>query len=83
MKKKHIQIYLAGHDHSLQLIDIDNSHLQIISGSAGKLSGTSHKADTYFSHSAYGFVRFDVTDFQFWIEFFDVEPKYGIGRSTA
>ncbi len=75
MKKHDVPFYLAGHEHNLQLLEIDHEHFQIISGSAGKLSPVTHKDDTLFSHSAMGFARFDVTEDELWIEFFEVIPN--------
>jgi hypothetical protein len=75
MKKHGVAFYLAGHEHNLQFLEIDNAHFQIISGSAGKLSPVTHKDDTIFSHAAFGFARFDVTEDEFWIEFFEALPE--------
>jgi len=81
--KYNVSIYVAGHDHNLQLLEIDDSHFQVVSGSAGKRSRVSHESDTLFSHSAYGFVRFDVTATEMWIEFFAVDAKSADYQSTG
>lgn len=75
MKKHQVSFYLAGHEHSLQFLEIDRERFQIISGSAAKSSGVTHAGDTFFSHSARGFVRFDVVQTEAWIEFFEVDVK--------
>jgi hypothetical protein len=83
MKKHKVHIYLAGHEHSLQFLRIDSNNFQIISGSAAKLSPVTHKNDTLFSHAAPGFVRFDVTKKEIWVEFFQVDSRSASYRSTA
>jgi hypothetical protein len=71
MKKHDVAFYLAGHEHNLQFLEIDDERFQIISGSSGKLSPVTHKDDTIFSHQAFGFARFDITNDELWIEFFE------------
>ncbi|MCH8871965.1 metallophosphoesterase [candidate division KSB1 bacterium] len=83
MKKYPGSFYLAGHEHSLQFLEVGKNNLQIVSGSAAKLSGVTHKSDTIFSHSAYGFARFDITDEELWIEFFEVNVENEEMNSTA
>lgn len=74
MKKHNALFYFAGHEHNLQFLEIDKERFQIVSGSAGKLSPVTHKDDTLFSHEAFGFARFDVTEEELWIEFFEAIP---------
>lgn len=83
MNKHDVQFYISGHEHSLQFLWIDNNTFQIISGSAGKLSPVTHKKDTLFSHAFPGFVRFDATKKELWVEFFQVDVKKSSYRSTA
>ena len=83
MKEHGIVAYVAGHDHSQQFLAIDNRHFQLIAGSAGKLSAATHKDDTIFSHSSFGFVRMDLTRNELWMEFFEVVPKTGQVSSSA
>ncbi len=83
MQKHEVDFYLAGHEHNLQFIEADGRNFQIVSGSAGKLSGVTHETDTYFSHSAHGFVRFDVLEDEIWVEFFQVDPETEAYNSTA
>ncbi|MFQ5604285.1 MAG: metallophosphoesterase [bacterium] len=82
IRKHDVTLYLSGHEHSLEFLQIDPDHFQIVSGSAGKLTEVSHKNDTIFSHEAFGFVRFDITDHEMWIEFFQVKKDASFG-STA
>ncbi len=83
MDRNAVQVYLSGHDHSLQMLGIDDRHLQVVSGSAGKLSGTGHADDSYFSHSAYGFVRFDVVGDEMWVTFLAVDPQTATATGTT
>ncbi|MFQ5637372.1 MAG: metallophosphoesterase [bacterium] len=83
MQKNDVMFYLAGHEHSLQFLEVDRRHLQIVSGSAAKLSGVTHDDDTFFSHSARGFVRFDVVKDEVWIEFFEVAVENAALKSTG
>lgn len=83
MEKHDITFYVAGHDHCLQFLRISDRHLQIVSGSAGKLAGVTHKKDTYYSHEAHGFTRFDLTPDEAWIEFFQVDPKKGVVSASG
>ncbi|MFQ5823285.1 MAG: metallophosphoesterase [bacterium] len=83
MNLYNVKIYLSGHEHSLQFLMIDNNHFQIISGSAGKLSPVTHKNDTLFSHTSPGFVRFDITTNEIWVEFFQVDIKSSSYQSSA
>ncbi len=83
IKKYPRAFYLAGHEHSLELLEIDKKNFQLVSGSAAKLSGVGHKSDTIFSHAANGFTRFDVTDEELWIEFFEVDVENRALNSTA
>ena len=83
MKKYPGSFYLAGHEHNLQFLEVGKNNFQIVSGSAAKLSGVTHKSDTIFSHSAYGFARFDITDEELWIEFFEVNVENEEMNSTA
>lgn len=83
MKRHNVQIYLSGHEHSLQFLKIDNHNFQIISGSAGKLSSVTHKNDTLFSHASPGFARFDVSSKELWVEFFQVDLKSSRYKSSA
>jgi len=83
MKKYPGSFYLAGHEHSLQFLEVGKNNLQIVSGSAAKVSGVTHKSDTIFSHSAYGFARFDITGEELWIELFEVNVENEEMNSTA
>lgn len=51
---------VAGHDHSLQVIDGgDLARLVIVSGAASKVSSVTALEGTIFAHAAYGFVVLD------------------------
>ncbi len=81
---KTVRIYLSGHDHSLQFLTIDVENFQIISGSAAKQTSTTEdEKDTLFSHASYGFVRFDATESEMWIEFFSVNVNSKRYQSSA
>lgn len=71
--EKYNALYLAGHEHCLELLELGDSLYQIVSGSASKHTPVGHEPDTYFSHEALGFVRFDVTEDALWIGFYEVE----------
>ena len=62
-------IYLAGHEHNLQFLRVNENLLQVVSGSAGKTTGVQGKEDTIFCDDSLGFVRFDITPEEMWIEF--------------
>jgi acid phosphatase len=83
MNQSNVRFYISGHEHNLQVLKIDDKRLQIVSGSAGKLSSVTHKSDTIFSHAAYGLMRFDVTEDELWLECFEVDPKNKHYNSTT
>ncbi len=89
MKRYNVNMYLAGHDHSLQFLDLGGGlgegPFQIVSGSAGKKSSVrpNDKGSTHFAHGVYGFVRFDVTEQAIWIEFLHVNVKEFTHKSSA
>lgn len=83
MQEHQIDAYLAGHEHNLQFIALGEKRFQIISGSAGKLSDVTHDDDTLFSHTSFGFVRFDLTDEEMWVEFFSSGPDQEEAKSTG
>ncbi len=63
-------IYLAGHDHSLQLIEVNDRMIQVVSGSAGKVSWVAVSAPgLQYSAAKPGFVRLDATSSRLWIQF--------------
>jgi hypothetical protein len=54
---------VAGHDHSLQVMDGgDEARLIVVSGSATKVSGVTSIESTLFAHARRGFVIFDFYD---------------------
>jgi len=64
-------IYVSGHEHSLQFLDVKSNVLQVISGSGSKLSPVSKGSDTIYKNKETGLVRFDVTGDQLWVEFIE------------
>ena len=57
------EIYAAGHDHSLQLLDSgDVAGMYIVSGAGAieRVSTVTHLPETFFAHAAPGFVVVDV-----------------------
>jgi len=66
-------IYLAGHEHNLQFLKVNERLLQVVSGSAGKTTGVQGKEDTLFCSDQLGFVRFDVTPSEMWVEFLTLD----------
>ena len=90
METHGVKIYLAGHEHCLQLIDLNevgggkSQAFQIVSGSAAKVSPVAKKKkDLIFSDSSLGFARFDVTPTEIWVEFFAVDGKSSTASSRA
>ena len=63
-----VDLYLAGHDHSLQLLDLGKSW-QVISGAAAKSTEVTSCSDTIFAKRVYGLVRLDATDEELWVEY--------------
>ncbi|MFP6654891.1 MAG: metallophosphoesterase, partial [Myxococcota bacterium] len=59
------EIYAAGHDHSLQLLDAgDVAGLYVVSGAGAveRVSTVTHLPETFFAHAAPGFVVIDIID---------------------
>jgi tartrate-resistant acid phosphatase type 5 len=73
MIKSKLHLYLAGHDHNLQLISTANEPLQVVSGGGGKSLYPIKKFNKYvrFATDQYGFVKVVVTAKQLQIIFFD------------
>ena len=68
-------IFIAGHDHSLQLNIVSDTLLQVVSGAAGKATFVIPGEETVYAYARRGFVRFDVTPEELWIEFIDVSDN--------
>ena len=77
MQEHDIPIYLSGHEHNLQLLEIAPRTYQIVSGSAAKLSSVTHGSDTIFSLGATGFTRIDIVGDTVHIEFIAVNAVTG------
>ena len=94
MEKHNVPLYLAGHDHNLQLININqqdpellglkHNHYQLVSGSAGKLSAVDedHKAIAIYDKQ-HGFVRLDINQDTCWLEFLTYDPTTGNDTSQG
>ena len=73
---RHDAFYLSGHDHNLQFIELSGRAIQIVSGSAGKQSWVAASASgLHYSAAKPGFVRFDGTAHQLWMQFCTVEVE--------
>lgn len=71
---RHGAIFLAGHDHSLQLIEVSSRMIQVVSGSAAKAGWVAKSAPgLQYSAAKPGFVRLDVTSTRLWMQFCTVE----------
>ena len=68
-------IFIAGHDHSLQLNVVSDSLLQVVSGSAAKTTFVNPGEETIYSYANHGFARFDITPSEVWIEFVDLDEN--------
>ena len=70
--------YIAGHDHSLQLNVVSDNLLQVVSGAAGKTTFVIPGEETVYAYARHGFVRFDVTSEEVWLEFIDTSDDQSI-----
>jgi hypothetical protein len=90
---KHEAMYLSGHDHSLQLVELSDRTIQVVSGSAGKETWVASSGpDLHYSAGKPGFARFDVTAEAIWMQFCTVGrnepaaecgPTFGFTRSPG
>jgi tartrate-resistant acid phosphatase type 5 len=73
MNEAGVHLYLAGHDHNLQLISYPNRPIQIVSGGGGKSLYPIKRVDwgVRFAESKYGFVRVALTSQEMKMTFFD------------
>jgi hypothetical protein len=81
MQSHGVKLYLSGHEHNLQFIELANEPaeefraFQVVSGSAAKLTRVSEpKGSLILGRTNYGFVRFDATKDEIWLDFFAVDP---------
>jgi hypothetical protein len=71
---RHGAIYLSGHDHNLQLIEVSGRMIQVVSGSSSQASWVANSAPgLHYSAAKPGFVRLDATDNRLWMRFCTVE----------
>jgi len=88
LKKHKVIIYLSGHDHNQQFINLNlqNANVsqlfQVVSGSSAKSEPVSkNKKDLIFADKSLGFTRFDLTKDEIWIEFFGLNLENGSLKS--
>ena len=86
MQTHNVPLYLSGHEHNLQFIELNqhdpdllqigSGYFQIVSGSAGKLSyvDEDHKSIVAYDKQN-GFVRLDVNKTTCWIELLSYHPN--------
>lgn len=79
LKKLHIDAYISGHAHNLQLIKKDNEPLYIISGAGGKkprpLQSNITDNDLLYGNSSLGFAQIDLTQNDLSVTFYPVSIK--------
>lgn len=92
MTKHNILVYLAGHEHNLQLIGLGTvksgkgkfEQLQIVSGSAGKVTPLPKwRNDLYHSQPTLGYVRIDISNDEMWLEFIHVDATLNLSKSAG
>lgn len=74
LRKHHIDFYVSGHDHNLQLLDLTENTLQVISGAAAETGRVRICENTRLAEAVTGFVRFDVNNQEARLRFYLVEP---------
>lgn len=62
-------VYVAGHEHNLQMLWYKDRLIQIVSGAGSKLTSVKQGRDTVFKAKEPGLVRFDVAGNDLWVEF--------------
>lgn len=89
LKKYHVDLYLAGHDHDQQFIVHDGEPYYVVSGGGGKSLYDVHdqKKGLLFSRSQYGFSKIMVDSSRMQIIFFDEDgdrtARYAVGRKCS
>lgn len=87
LKKSHVDLYMAGHDHNQQLIVRDGEPYYVISGAGGKslYPLARDQQGLLFGRSQYGFARTVVDSSRMVINFYDDDAQlaaaYGVDRS--
>ncbi|MBF0357992.1 MAG: metallophosphoesterase [Magnetococcales bacterium] len=73
MHESKIDLYLAGHDHNLQLISMPDAPYQVVSGGGGKslYDIKSHDIEVEFASVTYGFVKVALSMHDMEITFFN------------
>jgi hypothetical protein len=63
-------LYLSGHDHNLQLIRVNDRFVQVVSGSASKVSALPYAGpDMLLGEAEPGMVRLDATETELWLTY--------------
>jgi hypothetical protein len=80
-----VDLYISGHEHNLQFLDLEGGLYQFISGSASKTSDICILDEKYYFASEYdrGFMRFDldVVENNLWVKIFGVKNSSPILRA--
>ncbi len=75
-------IYVAGHEHALQYLIKDSSHL-VVSGSGSKTTLVRKKKYTKYAEAVNGFVKLDIhKDGSVSVQFWRADEEYPQGRQT-
>jgi len=84
--RHNVDIYLAGHDHDLQILEPVQGVYHIVSGAGGKDRDVDWKDNTIFAATRLGFVRITVSHANVIVEFFDRDGvrtfSHAIPKST-
>ncbi|WP_286763586.1 MULTISPECIES: metallophosphoesterase [Rhodopirellula] len=70
-----VDVYLAGHDHDLQLLQFDAGWLQVVSGAGSKLRSTSWIDETVFAEATAGFCWLLVDENGLSLSYYDTEER--------
>ncbi len=71
--KHGVDLYIAGHEHDLQLLDSHQGWLQVISGSGSKIRSTTWVDSTEFAAASPGFAWLMVQNGELTVSFFDYD----------
>lgn len=78
-----VDVYLAGHDHDLQLLEPVNGVHYIVSGAGGKDRSVDWGRNTVFAATRLGFTRLTITHSQIAAEFFDRDGVLQYARTLV
>jgi tartrate-resistant acid phosphatase type 5 len=73
LQHSHVDLYLSGHDHNLQLLLRDDEPAWLISGGGGQTIYPlpAHGIETTFAASEYGFIKVDVDQVRMQLAYYD------------